>query len=79
MGLVEEEAVTELGIVTVSGEQSIGTICLGELGVGDRPVQPPVVGLAGQPEHPARHRHRHPVRGIGGGQLADERVHDFGG
>ncbi len=42
-------------------------------------ASPPVVGLAGQPEHPARHRHRHPLRGSGGGQLADERVHHFDG
>jgi hypothetical protein len=41
-------------------------------------VQPPVVGLAGRPEHPARHRHRHPARGIGGGRLADERLHHSG-
>ncbi len=70
---------TELGIVAVRVEQGSCPVCLGQLGVGDRRGQPPVVGLAGQPEHPARHRHRHPVRGSGGGQLADERVHHFAG
>ncbi len=78
-GFVEEEAVAELRVVAARVEQGVGPVCLGRLGVGDRRGQPPVVGLAGQPEHPARHRHRHPVRGIGGGQLADEQVHHFAG
>ena len=38
-------------------------------------VEPPVVGLAGELEDPARHRDGDPV----GGQLADERVHHFPG
>ncbi|MFE1239457.1 hypothetical protein [Streptomyces tendae] len=70
---------TELGIVAVSVEQGACPVCLGQLGVGDRRGQRRLVGLAGRTEHPARHRHRHPVKGIGGGRLADERVHHFAG
>src|SRR5690625_6080825 len=38
-----------------------------------------VVGLLGEPQHPARHRYRHPHRGAGGGHLTDEREDYFGG
>ena len=42
-----------------------------QLGVGDRTLEPAVVGLTRDLEHPARHRNGDPVHG----QLADERVH----
>ncbi|GAA2963953.1 hypothetical protein GCM10010518_58200 [Kitasatospora cinereorecta] len=34
-GLVEKEAVTELGIVAMRVEQGVGPVCLGELGTGE--------------------------------------------
>ena len=74
-GLVGQEPVAELRVVAVGVEQRVGPIRLVELGVGDRVGQPPVVGLAGELEHPARHRDGDPV----GGQLADERVDPFPG
>ena len=51
----------------------------GELGAGDGVLQPPVVGLTGDTKDPARHRHRHPHRGILSRQLTDELVHHFPG
>jgi hypothetical protein len=35
-GLVEKDAVPELGIVAVRVEQGVGPVCLGGLGIGDR-------------------------------------------
>lgn len=63
-GLVHQEAVAELRVVAVRVEQRVGPVCLGQFGVGDRAGQPPVIGLSGRPQHPARHRHPH--RGAGG-------------
>ena len=74
-GLISEQAVAELGIVTMGVEHGIGQVRLLEVPVGDRVGEPAVVGLAGELEDPARHRHGDPV----GGQLADERVHHFPG
>lgn len=39
--LVEKEVLTGLGIVAVRVEQGVGWVCLGELGSGDRLVEPP--------------------------------------
>lgn len=47
-GLINQEAIAELGIISVSVEQGVGPIRLGEFGVGDRLGQPPVIGLAGE-------------------------------
>jgi hypothetical protein len=74
-GLVGEEPVAELGVVAVGVEQHVGQVRGVELGVADRAGEPPVVGLAGELEDPARHRDGDPV----GGKLADERVHHFPG
>ena len=74
-GFVNEEPVAELGVVAVGVEQRVGAVGLLELGVGDRTLEPAVVGLASDLEHPARHRDGDPVLG----QLADERVHHFPG
>src|SRR3546814_1323600 len=46
-----------------------------ELAVTHRLFEPPVVGLAGNLEDPARHRDGAPVVG----ELSDERVHHFPG
>ena len=73
--LIGEEPVAELGVVPVSAEDRVGHMGRLELGVGDRAGEPPVVGLTGDPEDPARHRDGDPVLG----KLADERVHHFPG
>jgi hypothetical protein len=51
-------------------EQPVGPMSLEEFGVGDGVGPPAVVGLAGELEYPARHRHGDPV----GGELSYERV-----
>ncbi|WP_453083034.1 NucA/NucB deoxyribonuclease domain-containing protein [Streptomyces naganishii] len=50
--------------------QRVRAIRLLQHGVGNRLVQPAVVGLSGELQHPARHRDGHPVHG----QLLYERV-----
>jgi len=72
-GLVGQESVAELRIVAVCVEQRVGQIGLLGFGVGEWLLQLPVVGLASDLEHPARHHHANPV----GGQLAHERVEPF--
>lgn len=57
-GFVEKQAVAELGIAAVRVEQGVGPVHPGQFAVGGRPVQPPVVGLAGSPSTP-RHHPRH--------------------
>jgi len=74
-GLVDQEAIAELGVLAMSIEQGVGAMRADELGVADGLGQPAVIGLAGDLQDPARHRDGHPV----GGQLADERVHHFPG
>ena len=65
----------ELGVIAVRVEQRVRAICLHHLAGGDGVRQPPVVGLAGELEHPTRHRHRDPR----GGELSHERVEPFPG
>ena len=72
---VGQEPVAELRIVPVGVEDGVGQLRLVPLGVGDRVGQPAVVGLAGDLEHPARHRDGDPVSG----QIFDERVDHFPG
>ena len=67
-GLVGEEPVAELRVVAVGVEQRVGPVGRLELGVGDRAGQPAVVGLAGELEHPARHRDGDPVAGAARGR-----------
>ena len=56
-------------------EDGVHEMGLVPLGVGDRVGQPAVVGLAGDVQHPARHRDGDPVSG----ELRDERVDHFPG
>lgn len=60
----------ELRIVAVSVEQRVREVRLPELTHADGCGEPSVVGLSGELEDPARHRHGHPV----GGELTHERV-----
>jgi hypothetical protein len=78
-GLVDQQPMPELRVVPMGVEQSVGAVRLHPVGVSDRSSEPPVVGLAGEFQDPARHRDRHPERGVGGGQLTNERVHHFPG
>ena len=56
-------------------EQGVGPIGGLEFGVGHRMGAPAVIGLAGELQDPARHRHGDPV----GGELTHERVEPFPG
>jgi len=51
----------------------------GDLGLGHRPTNPPVVVLAGKPQDPARDRDRDRDRDLVGGELSHERVEPFPG
>ena len=59
----------------MSVEQGVRPVCLGAFSVGDGVGQPAVVGLAGELQDPARHRHGNSV----GGELFYERVEPFPG
>src|SRR5699024_697928 len=74
-GFVGEVPVPELGIIAVGIEERIGPICLNDDCFRDGCCQPPVVGLAGELQDPARHRHGDPVDG----ELSHERVEPFDG
>ena len=54
-------------------EQSVCPVGLGQLGGGDLPVSPAVVGLAGEVQDPQGHRDGDPVSG----ELAHERLEPF--
>ena len=69
--LVGQEPVAELGVVAMGVEDRVGEVRLLPLAGGDRLVEPPVVGGAGETEYPTRHHDRDPVDG----ELAHERVH----
>src|SRR4029079_9014228 len=62
-GLGDQEPVAEFRIIAMGVEQSVGAVSLGPLGIGHGSGQPTVVGLAGELEDPARHRHRDTGRG----------------
>lgn len=55
-----EKPISELGIVAMGIEQGIRPVRPVQFGSGDRIGEPPVVGLAGELEDPARHRHGNP-------------------
>src|SRR5690606_37957980 len=74
-GFAGKEPVPELGIVPMRIEQRVRAIRLHHLAGSDGVREPPVVGLAGELEHPTRHRHRDPC----GGELRHERVEPFPG
>lgn len=74
-GLVDEEPVVEFRVFVVGVEQGVRPVRLAPFGVGDRVLEPPVVGLTGELEDPALHRDGDPVRG----DLLHERVEHFPG
>src|SRR5699024_8043726 len=55
---------------SVRVEQGIGPVRLGEFGIGDRALEPPVVRLTSYSKYPTRHRDGDAVSG----ELAHERV-----
>src|SRR5699024_1730396 len=74
-GFVSEVPVSEFRVVSVGVEEGVGPIRFGDVGFGNRCFQPPVVGLAGELQNPARHRNGDSV----GGELSHERVEPFDG
>ena len=62
-GFLDQVAVTELRVLVVGVEQGVGAVGLDDLGIGNRVGPPAVVGLTGELEYPARHRHGDPVGG----------------
>ena len=62
-----------LRLVLVSGVQGVGPVGLVEIGSRERVLQPAVVRLAGELEHPQGHHDGDPVSG----ELFHERVHHF--
>lgn len=72
-GLIDQEAIAELRIISVSIEQGVGAVGLNEFGIGDRLGQSAVIRLAGELEDPAGHRDRNSVVG----ELFYERVRPF--
>lgn len=71
---VGEVSVAERRVSMVRVMQRVDPIRAEHIGVPDRVVSPPVVGLAGELEDPARHRHGNPRVG----ELRYERVRHFG-
>jgi len=69
-GFVEEEPIAELRVVVVRVEQRVRTIRRDEFRIGDGVCRPPVAGLAGELERPARHRDGNTVSG----ELGHERI-----
>ncbi|MGW6403342.1 DDE-type integrase/transposase/recombinase [Streptomyces sp. NPDC055134] len=62
-GLISQEAVSELRVVTVGIEQRVRAMRLIEHGTGRRLFAPAVVGLPGELEDPARDRDGNPACG----------------
>src|SRR5699024_11512446 len=52
LGFVGEVAVSELWVFAVGVEQGVGAVCLGEFGIGDRVLEPSVVGLTSYSKYP---------------------------
>ena len=70
-GFIGEEPVAALGVVAMRVADRVGEVGLVKLTVGDRRVEPPVVGLASETKYPTRHHDGDPIRG----ELTYERVH----
>src|SRR5699024_2492081 len=75
LSFIGEVAVAELWVFSVRVEQGIGPVRLGEFGIGDRALEPPVVRLTSYSKYPTRHRDGDAVSG----ELAHERVPPFPG
>ena len=73
-GEVRQLPIAERRIIDMAVEQHVHAASAQPFSVSDRVALPPVVGLTGELENPARHRDGHPVIG----ELAHERVDHFG-
>ena len=71
---VGQEPVAERRIIAMRIDQSIDHIGVLEFPVTDRLLQPRVIRLGGEAEHPAGQPHRESL----GGQVTDQRVRHFG-
>jgi len=77
--LVGAEPVSVGRVVGMDGERGVDQARVIPGPLRDWGSAPLVVGLPGDPQHPARHRDRHPHRGAGRGQFTDERERYFPG
>jgi hypothetical protein len=72
--LIGDEPVAERGIVGVDVVGGVDQVRVVPVTLTDRIGQPLVVGLCGEAQHPAGHRHRDVL----GGEFTDQRVDHFG-
>jgi hypothetical protein len=77
--LVGQEPVPERGVVLVDLVQRVDRVRVVVVPLRHRLVEPLVVPLDREAQHPARHRDRHPDAGTGRGHLTDEREDYFPG
>jgi len=73
------EPVAECGVVLVDAQRDIDGMGVVPVPLRDWIFEPLVVPLGREPQHPARHRDRHPDAGVGRGHLTDEREDYFPG
>ena len=77
--VIGQDAVAALRVIIVELMQHGDQLTLFGLAGRDRLLEPLVVALLGESQHPTRDRHRHPDAGTRGGHLLHERVDHFGG
>lgn len=73
--VIGQDSVPAFRVLLVQFPQHLDQVLLLGLPGADRRLQPLVIPLLGEPQHPTRHRGRHPQRCLFGGKLLDERVH----
>jgi hypothetical protein len=76
---VGDESIPVRRVVGMDLQRSVDEMGIVPVALRDRLGQPLVVGLPGDPQHPARHHDRHPHRSTGRGQFTDERERYFPG
>lgn len=77
--VIDQDAVAALRVIIVELMQHGDQFTLFGLAGRDRLLEPLVVALLGESQHPTRDRHRHPHGGTERGHLLHERVDHFGG
>lgn len=79
MELISEEAVPELGVFLMDLSQHLDEVLLFDFTLRLGLFHPLIIRLLRKPEHPARHRDRHPNRGTWRSHFMDVWVDHFGG
>ncbi len=77
--LIGEEPVAQGRVVGMQVVQDVDEVGVVPVPLGHGLFEPLVVPLGREPQHPARHRDRHPDAGTGRGHLTDEREDYFPG